>query len=90
MPSSITTSPPLHSIVTDRRQSPAMAPKERLALRLRRLRDVRGLSQTALAEKARISRGYLARLEAGQQDPTLGVLERLAKALRVPVTELLG
>jgi transcriptional regulator with XRE-family HTH domain len=49
----------------------------------------RGLSQHALAVKARISRGYLARLEAAAQDPTLGVLERLAKALGVPVTALL-
>jgi hypothetical protein len=33
-------------------------------------------------------RGYLARLEAGQEDPTLSVVERLAKALRVPLTKL--
>jgi transcriptional regulator with XRE-family HTH domain len=50
----------------------------------------RGLSQQALATKAKISRGYLARLEAAEQDPTLGVLERLAKALGLPVTALLG
>jgi transcriptional regulator with XRE-family HTH domain len=43
-----------------------------------------------LAVKAKISRGYLARLEAAVQDPILGVLERLAKALGVPVTELLS
>jgi transcriptional regulator with XRE-family HTH domain len=47
------------------------------------------LSQKALATKAKISRGYLLRLEAAEQDPTLGVLERLAKALGVPVTRLL-
>jgi transcriptional regulator with XRE-family HTH domain len=65
-----------------------MAPKERLAMRLKRLREAKGLSQTALAEKAGISRGYLARLEAAKQDPTLSVIERLAKALRVPLAEL--
>ena len=65
-----------------------MAPKERLAIRLKRLREVRGLSQTALAEKAGISRGYLARLEAGRQDPTLSVIERLAKALKVKLPDL--
>lgn len=48
------------------------------------------MSQAALATRAKISRGYLIRLEAGRQDPTLGMLERLAKALGVPVTELLG
>ena len=53
------------------------------------LREDRGLSQTTLAAKAGISREYLWRLETGRQDPTLGTLERLAKALKVKVTELL-
>jgi len=66
-----------------------MAPIKRVSKRLKQLRMERGLSQHALAVKARISRGYLARLEAAEQDPTLGVLERLAKALGVPVTALL-
>ena len=47
------------------------------------------MSQLALAKKAKISRGYLLRLEAAEQDPTLGVLERLARALGVPVAKLL-
>jgi transcriptional regulator with XRE-family HTH domain len=42
-----------------------------------------------LAGKAEISRGYLIRLEAGRQDPTLGTLERLAKALDVKLSELI-
>jgi transcriptional regulator with XRE-family HTH domain len=58
-------------------------------MRLKRLREGKGLSQTTLAEKAGISRGYLARLEAALQDPTLTVIERLAKALGVRVTKLL-
>jgi transcriptional regulator with XRE-family HTH domain len=32
----------------------------------------------------------LRKLEAGGSDPTIGMLARLAKALGVPVTELLG
>lgn len=47
------------------------------------------MSQAALAEAADLSRGYLIHLEAGQQDPTLGTLERLAKALGVPTSDLL-
>jgi transcriptional regulator with XRE-family HTH domain len=62
---------------------------ERLANRIKTLREQRGLSQEALAEKAGISRGYLARLETGRHDPTVGTVEKLAKALRVKVTELL-
>jgi len=66
-----------------------MSPIKQVSKRLKRLRMERGLSQQALAAKAQISRGYLTRLEAAEQDPTLGVLERLARALGVPVTALL-
>jgi transcriptional regulator with XRE-family HTH domain len=65
-----------------------MAPKERLAMQVKRLREAQGLSQEALAKKAGISRGYLARLETARQDPTLTVVEKLAKALKVSVAKL--
>jgi transcriptional regulator with XRE-family HTH domain len=58
-------------------------------MKLKRLREARGLSQYALAKKARISREYMNKLEAGRYDPTVGVVQRLAKALGVPVTALL-
>jgi transcriptional regulator with XRE-family HTH domain len=60
----------------------------RVAETLKALRDRRGLTQAELADKAELSRGYLIRLEQGKQDPTLGVLRRLAKALNVPLTRL--
>ena len=47
------------------------------------------MTQEVLAKKARISRGYLARLETGCHEPTLTTLRKLAKALGVPVTALL-
>jgi len=59
-----------------------------LEKRLKQLRAARGLSQEALAKKAHVSRGYLARLELGRHDPTLSVLRRLAKALQVRIAEL--
>jgi transcriptional regulator with XRE-family HTH domain len=65
-----------------------MAPLERLATRLRRLRHARRLTQAQLAAKAGLSREYLARLETARQDPTLSTLEKLAKALRVTAAEL--
>jgi transcriptional regulator with XRE-family HTH domain len=67
-----------------------MSPARQMGKRLKKLREAREMSQAALATRAKLSRGYLIRLEAGRQDPTLGMLERLAKALGVPVTELLG
>lgn len=66
-----------------------MTARQRMVKRLTSLRAARGLNQTELAAKARISREYLWRLETGRQDPTLGTLEKLAKALKVKVTELL-
>jgi transcriptional regulator with XRE-family HTH domain len=57
-------------------------------MRLKTLRADRQMTQEALAEKAGISRTYLARLELGQQDPTLTTLKNLAKALKVKVGEL--
>lgn len=66
-----------------------MSPVKQLANRLKTLRDRRAWSQEELARRAGISRGYLARLETARQDPTLTVIEKLAKALRVPVAELL-
>jgi transcriptional regulator with XRE-family HTH domain len=62
---------------------------DKLAKRIKALREQRGLSQETLAAKAGVSRGYLARLELGRHDPTVGTVEKLAKALRVKVTDLL-
>jgi transcriptional regulator with XRE-family HTH domain len=64
-------------------------PIKRVAMRLKELREQRGLTQGELAAKARLSREYVLRLEAARQDPTLSTLEALAKALGVPVTALL-
>jgi XRE family transcriptional regulator, regulator of sulfur utilization len=48
----------------------------------------RRLTQSALAQKAGISREYLTRLEAGRYDPKVGVVDRIAKALKTPITAL--
>jgi transcriptional regulator with XRE-family HTH domain len=64
-------------------------PIRRMASRVKRLREVRGMTQEALAKKAGLSRGYLARLETARQDPRLSVVERLARALRVKASTLI-
>jgi transcriptional regulator with XRE-family HTH domain len=66
-----------------------MTPIKTMAIRLKELRKERGMSQEDLAARASISRTYLARLETARQDPTLSTLEKLAKALKVPVEKLL-
>ncbi len=57
---------------------------------VRRLREARGLSQSALARQARVGRITLVRLEQGAQAPTVKTLGRLARALGVPLAALLG
>jgi transcriptional regulator with XRE-family HTH domain len=47
------------------------------------------MSQAELAKRARLTRVYVTRLEAGKQDPSLTTISALAKALGVPVTALL-
>ena len=59
-------------------------------MRLRTLRLNKNLTQAALAKKVGVTRGYLARLEMGRHDPPLSRLRKLAKALGVPLAELLG
>jgi transcriptional regulator with XRE-family HTH domain len=57
---------------------------------LKKLRERQGLSQAALAKKAQVTDAYIAQLETGKKaNPSLDVLKRLARALGVPVTELL-
>jgi transcriptional regulator with XRE-family HTH domain len=55
---------------------------------LRRYREAKGWSQADVATRAQVSQGYIAQLEAGQKTPSLKVLRRLAKALKVPLIEL--
>jgi transcriptional regulator with XRE-family HTH domain len=57
---------------------------------LRKLRERRDMSMADLAAKAKVTDAYIAMLETGtRKNPSLTILKRLAKALGVPVTELL-
>ena len=59
-------------------------------MRLRAWRRERGLTQEELAKEARVTKDYISQLETGLQDnPSLPVLRRLAKALGVSAGELL-
>ena len=59
-----------------------------VARNIRRLRVARGLSQEVLAVDAEIDRTYVSRLERGLENPTVAVLERIAKALSANIEEL--
>jgi transcriptional regulator with XRE-family HTH domain len=57
---------------------------------LKALRTDKDMGLRELATKAKVPPGYLAELESGKKkNPSLDVLKRLARALGVPVTDLL-
>lgn len=55
---------------------------------LKKCRELKGMTQSALAERAGISPSYLSQLEKGKRDPKLTMLTQLANALGVPVAIL--
>lgn len=64
--------------------------RRKLAKALKQLRESRDLTQADLAEKAQMRQSYMAMLESGDRaNPSLDILQRLAKALGVSITKLL-
>jgi transcriptional regulator with XRE-family HTH domain len=61
---------------------------ERVAGNVKRIRTERGLTQQIVADRAKIHRVYLAQIEGATRAPSLEMLDRLAKALKVTVGEL--
>ncbi len=58
-----------------------------VAWNLRRLRVKRDLSQERLAFDSGVDRSYVGGLERREQNPTVDLLDRLAKTLSVPISE---
>jgi len=58
--------------------------------RLRAARALRGLSQSNLAERARLQQTAVSHYESGTRRPSLRNLRRLAKALEVTTDYLVG
>jgi transcriptional regulator with XRE-family HTH domain len=63
---------------------------EAFAAELKARRSALKWSQEELADRAEINRTYIAKLELAQNQPTLSVLYRLAKALDDNLPELLS
>lgn len=61
-----------------------------LAQSVRAHRESRGFSLGTLSQMAGISKTSLSKIEAGQGNPSLEVLNRIANALNVPVGDLFG
>ncbi len=63
--------------------------RKRLGDNVRRLRTAKGWSQEAYADEAGIHRTYVSDIERGARNPTVTVVEKLAKPLGVKSGSLL-
>ncbi len=61
-----------------------------LGNQIKKIRLRKGLSLTKLANKANISKGYLSSIESHKTNPSAHMIQKLAKALDVPVEQLLN
>lgn len=56
--------------------------------RIRKYRKQIGFTQEDLADKVKVSRAYVGYIEQGRNTPSLELLDRIARALRVSLSEL--
>lgn len=61
---------------------------KQLGMRIKYLRSLRKWSQEDLALEADINKNYLSDLERGSRNPTVKVVEKIAKAFNITVSEL--
>lgn len=61
---------------------------KKVAKRLKSLRIDRDLTQAVIAEKAKMSTNYYAKIERGEVRPSVDIYERLAKALKVTASDI--
>jgi transcriptional regulator with XRE-family HTH domain len=57
---------------------------------LRKLREAAGLTQDELAKLADVSQGHIAHLEAGESNPKLETMEKLARGLGVKLATIIA
>jgi transcriptional regulator with XRE-family HTH domain len=62
--------------------------QQRLGKNIQRVRKVRGMSQETLAEVVNISRTHMGHIEQGRRVPSIKLLDKIASALKVPLSEL--
>lgn len=64
-----------------------MQARKRVGVNIQRLRREAELSQEELGDRADVHQTYLSQLEGGKRNPSVDVLERIAKALKIDIAE---
>ncbi len=62
--------------------------KKRFGKRVKKLRLEKGLSQEALAHDSDLDRTYIPSIEKGERNVSITVVEKIAKALNVKISDL--
>lgn len=63
--------------------------KKKLGKRVKQLRQEKELSQEALAHLAELDRTYIPSIEKGERNISLEVIQKLAGAFKITISELL-
>ncbi|NNU81060.1 helix-turn-helix transcriptional regulator [Halovulum dunhuangense] len=67
---------------------PRMSVQSRVSRNIQRIRREKDLSQEEVAHRTDIHQTYLSGVETGKRNPSILVVERIAKALGVDVSEI--
>jgi transcriptional regulator with XRE-family HTH domain len=63
--------------------------RRRLGSNLKKLREEQGYSQESFADHCGLHRTYISGIERGVRNPTVVIVDKIAKALKVPAGQLL-
>lgn len=61
---------------------------QKLGKNLKRIRKEKGITQEKLEELSGLDRGYISGVERGVRNPSIKNIEKLAKALKISVSDL--
>jgi transcriptional regulator with XRE-family HTH domain len=61
---------------------------QKLGKNLKRIRNEKGVTQEKLQELSGLDRGYISGVERGVRNPSIRNIERLAKALKISISDI--
>ncbi|WP_139652457.1 helix-turn-helix domain-containing protein [Raoultibacter phocaeensis] len=65
------------------------ATRKAIGARIRSLRKQNGLTQVTFANMVNIERAYLSRVESGERNPSIDMIERIANGFGLTLSEFL-